>query len=63
MRKDTYWKPPDTGLRAAACTAMNSDARKQLPETKHRLPENVPSTGRGNGYEVYFYDKNMPQKA
>lgn len=33
---------------------MNNEARKQLPETKYRLPENVPSTGRGNGCEVYL---------
>lgn len=33
---------------------MNNDARKQLPKTKHRLPENVPSTGRENDHEVYF---------
>lgn len=33
---------------------MNNDARKRLPETEHWLPENVPSTGRENGHEVYF---------
>lgn len=54
MRKGTYWKPTDTGLRATACTTLNSDARKQLPETKHRLPENVPATGRENDHEVYL---------
>lgn len=42
------------GHRATAYTAMNNDARKRLPETEHWLPENVPATGMGNGYEVYF---------